>query len=100
MSKTIIKDPLFGDFFISKDQYCYTVFENYHTDTSHFKSKGVSKQHQNPIGYFKTLSGAVECVFKSKLHNDGKEYESFKDYMNDWKILKEEINNLLNKITL
>lgn len=100
MSKTIIKDQSFGPFFISKDQHCYTVFENYATDTSHFKSKGVSQNHQNPIGYFKTFSGALECVFKSKLHSEGKEYESIKDYINEWNNLKEEIKNLLKTITL
>ena len=27
MSYTIIKDPVIEPFFLSKDQYCYTVYE-------------------------------------------------------------------------
>ena len=57
MSCTIIKDPAINPFFISKDQYCYTVMETITPDKKNlgrFGNKGNKNEGENYESRFKT----------------------------------------------
>lgn len=103
MANTIIKDPALGPFFISKDQYCYTVMEVITPDEKNigkFKKKNngnEGKDYEKPIGHYSSLASALKKIAKGKLDRK-KEYSSIMSYIKEWEKEKEEMENLLNKI--
>ncbi len=47
-----ITDPLLEPYFITKDEYSYTVKEMVTSDASHFRSKGKSKTYEKSLYYY------------------------------------------------
>ena len=44
-----ITDPILDPFFITKDEYSYTIKQNVTSDSSHFRSKGKSKTYEKSL---------------------------------------------------
>ena len=103
MANTIIKDPVLEPFYISKDQYCYTVMEVITPEEKNlgrFGNKGnknEGKDYEKPLGHYVNLAHALKKIAKSKL--DVKlEYNSIKEYIDTWNKEKLAMDELLNKI--
>lgn len=100
MSYTIIKDPALEPFFISKDQYCYTVYENVTPDPENLEKGAKGKEYQKAVGHYGKFQYALKCIAKQKLNYKNTQYNSIKEYMNQWNQLQEEIEQLLNKLEI
>ena len=89
----IITDPLLEPFFITKDEYSYTVKQNVKSDSSHFRSKGKSKTYEKSLYYFPQFDQAINKIaeLKSQFGN----YDSIKNYLENYK----EISNQIKKYT-
>jgi hypothetical protein len=103
MANTIIKDPVLEPFYISKDQYCYTVMEVITPEEKNlgrFGNKGnknEGKDYEKSLGHYGNLASALKKIAKSKL--DVKlEYNSIKEYIDTWNKEKLAMEELLNKI--
>ena len=103
MSNTIIKDPNLDPFYLSKDQYCYTVIEVITPEAKNLGrfgnggNKNEGKDYEKSLGHYSTVAAALKKIAKLKLDNKP-EYNSILEYINKWKEEKELMNELLNKI--
>ncbi len=99
MSYTIIKDPVLEPFFLSKDQYCYTVYENVTPDPANLEKGSKGKEYQKALGHYTKLSHALNSIAKAKLDCKS-EYNSIKSYIQEWEKNKEAMENLLESLGL
>ncbi len=99
MSYTIIKDPVLEPFFLSKDQYCYTVYETVTPDPANLEAGSKGKDYQKALGYYTKLSHALNAIAKSKLDHKA-EYNSIKEYIQEWEKNKQAVENLLESLGL
>lgn len=103
MANTIIKDPELLPFFITKDQYCYTVMETITPDDKNigkFKKKNngnEGKDYEKVVGHYSNLASALKKIAKGKVDHK-KEYSSVMSYIEEYTKEKESMENLLNKI--
>ena len=98
-SYAIIRDPLMEPYFIQKDRYNYTVMERV-TPTVGFAGKEPKgKELERPIAYMTSFKSAIWGISQLKFTNESKgEYNSIKEYIDEWKDLKDGIYSLLDKI--
>lgn len=103
MANTIIKDPVLLPYYISKDQYCYTVIEIITPDEKNlgrFGNKGnqnEGKDYEKPLGHYGNLANALKKIAKAKLDTKP-EYNSILEYIKTWESEKLAMEELLNKI--
>ena len=71
----IITDPLLEPFFITKDEYSYTVKQNVTSDSTHFRSKGNAKTYEKSLYYFTRFDQALNKI--SDLKSDMESFNSF-----------------------
>jgi hypothetical protein len=97
MSYTTIKDPAFEPFFLSKDQYCYTIFED--VTPSNISNRGRKssggKNYQRSHGHYSKLSSAVNAIIKLKTDMNPTEYDNLSSYLNEIKQQEQQLKNLL-----
>lgn len=89
----IITDPLLEPFFITKDEYSYTVKQNVTSDASHFRSKGNAKTYEKSLYYFPNFDQALNKIAELKAGVDN--YDNLNDFINNYK----EISNQIKKYT-
>jgi hypothetical protein len=97
MSYTIIKDPVLEPFYLSKDEYCYTVYEIVTPDPKNLEKGSKGKDYQKALGHYTKLSHALNCIAKVKLDHK-KEYNSIKSYIQEWEINKQAMETLLESL--
>jgi hypothetical protein len=97
MSYTIIKDPVLEPFFLSKDEYCYTVYEIVTPDPKNLEKGSKGKDYQKALGHYTKLSHALNCIAKVKLDHK-KEYNSIKSYIQQWETNKQAMETLLESL--
>jgi len=103
MSNTIIKDPAMEPYHLNKDQHCYTVVETITPDKKNlgrFGNKGnknEGKNYEKNLSHHSTLGSALGKIAKMRL-DDKQDYNSIRDYLNEFEIQKEEMRELLTKI--
>jgi transposase len=84
---TIIKDPLMEPFYISKDNYGYTIFEKVTPESN--------ISYAQTHGHYSSFGNALNGVAVLKV-NKKYEYNSILEYVNEFKKIKQEITKLLN----
>ncbi len=92
----IITDPLLEPFFISKDEYSYTVKQNVTSDASHFRSKGNSKTYEKSLYYFSNFNQALNKI--AELKNEGENYSSIQEYLKNYKQISNQIKQYTDGI--
>jgi len=92
-SSTVIRDEKILPYYISKDNYCYTVFEERTPDPKFATEK--SKNYVQSIGHFATLGASLEKIARLKVDST-KDYTSIRDYISEWNRVKNEIKDLVN----
>ena len=103
MANTTIKDPAIEPFYISKDQYCYTVVETITPDEKNIGKFGKKdngnqgKDYEKPLGHYSSLAAALKIIAKSKLDLKA-EYSTIMEYIDEWQRQQDEMAKLLNKI--
>lgn len=80
-----IKDPLLEPYYIQLDDYCYAVQKGITAGES-------GKEYQQTIGYYATLSKALESIAKDEAKSQS--YDSVQNFINNYN----EITNRLSKI--
>jgi len=87
-SITTISDPLIEPFYISKDQHCYTVFEN-------VSSSGDSdKQYQKAKGHYSSFGACLKVIAQLKVEQK-ENFNNIKDYITEWKQIQQKIKTLI-----
>jgi len=89
----VITDPLLEPFFITKDEYSYTVKQNITSDSSHFRSKGKSKTYEKSLYYYPNFGDAINKIAKLKADLD--DFDDLNKYIENYK----EISNQIKKYT-
>ena len=92
---TIIKDELLEPFFISRDIHCYTVYETVAPQRKHWKKEEIGEAYEKALGHFSSFEGAMRSILELKVNKDDKVFSSIKEYLNEWKVVREEIANVL-----
>lgn len=88
-----ITDPILEPFFITKDEYSYTVKQNVTSDASHFRSKGKTKTYEKSLYYFTNLGQALTKI--ASLQADLEDVSSLNEYINQYT----QISNNIKKYT-
>ena len=89
--KTIqtIQDPLLEPFFISKDDYCFTVKEMVTSNPDHFRSNNESKTYEKALYFFPTFEMALSKI--AELKTEFKDYATLESYIEDYTLIKNQI---------
>ncbi len=105
MRNTIIKDPAIHPFYLSKDQYCYTIMEVVTPDAKNlgrFGNKGnknEGKDYEKALGHYSSLGAALNKVAKLKVDTQ-ENYDSILEYIQQFEMQKDEMSKLLTKIRI
>jgi len=79
-----ITDPLLEPYFITKDEYSYTVKMNVTSDTTHFRAKkGTPKTYEKSLYYYPTIGAALIKI--SELQTNNKDYNQLSEYIENYK---------------
>jgi hypothetical protein len=79
-----ITDPLLEPYFITKDEYSYTIKMNVTSDATHFRSKkGTPKTYEKSLYYYPTIEAALVRI--SELQSNDKNYNSLGEYIENYK---------------
>ena len=91
-----ITDPLLEPFFITKDEYSYTVKQNVTSDSTHFRSKGNAKTYEKSLYYFTRFDQALNKI--SDLKSDMESFNSLEEYINNYTKISTNIKNYTDGI--
>lgn len=92
-----ITDPALEPYFITKDEYCFTVKENVAPNTDHFRTQGKGKSYEKSICYYPTFEAALEKISTLKL-SQKENYSSIQDYIEDYNTISNQIKNYTDGI--
>lgn len=84
---TTIKDPILEPFFITKDQYGYTVNEKVETSNM---SNDLKSSKSKPVGYYQNFDMALREIATGRLNAKNKSYD-LQEYINEWRNITNEI---------
>jgi len=82
---------LLDPFFITKDEYSYTVKQNIKSDDSHFRTKGKAKSYEKSLNYYANFKQALQKI--AKLQADTDNYSSLEEYINNYIKISTNIKN-------
>tara|TARA_B100001057_G_scaffold487986_1_gene571570 strand:+ start:3459 stop:3776 length:318 start_codon:yes stop_codon:yes gene_type:complete len=91
-----ITDPLLEPFFITKDEYSYTVKEMVTSDANHFRSKGKSKTYEKSLYYFPEFNQALNKIADLKATKGN--FNNLAEYIKNYKSIKNQIKNYTDGI--
>jgi len=86
-----ITDPLLEPFFITKDEYSFTVKQNVTSNASHFRSKGKAKTYEKSLYYFANFEQALQAI--AKLQSNTEDFNSLDEYINNYQKISINIKN-------
>ena len=86
-----ITDPLLEPFFITKDEYSYTVKQNVKSDASHFRAKGKAKSYEKSLYYYSNFEHALQKIAVLQAGTDN--YSSLEEYINNYIKISTNIKN-------
>tara|TARA_R100000951_G_scaffold113982_1_gene117212 strand:+ start:22 stop:339 length:318 start_codon:yes stop_codon:yes gene_type:complete len=91
-----ITDPLLEPFFITKDEYSYTVKQNVTSNATHFRAKGKAKTYEKSLYYFANLDQALQKI--ANLKSDIGNFDSLEEYINNYIKISTNIKNYTDGI--
>ena len=91
-----ITDPLLEPYFITKDEYSYTIKEMVVSDADHFRSKGKSKTYEKSHYYYPEFGQAIAKIAELKSTKDN--FDNLEEYMENYKSIKNQIKNYTDGI--
>jgi predicted nucleic acid-binding Zn-ribbon protein len=105
MANTTIKDPVLEPYYVSKDQYCFTVVETITPDDKNigrFKKEDKGNQGKNyekPVSHHSTFAAALSKIAIEKVSLKS-EYNSIQSYVAEWTDQQEQLKEVINKISI
>lgn len=91
-----ITDPLLEPYFITKDEYSYTVKEMVSSNADHFRSKGKSKTYEKSLYYYPKFDQAINKI--AELKTTKEDFNSLNEYIENYKLIENQIKNYTNGI--
>lgn len=91
-----LTDPKLDPFFITVDDYCFTVKEKVIPDSTHFKAKGKRKEYEKSLFYYPDLGMALSKILDLKVST--KDFNSLEIYLDEYKTIKNEIKEYTNEL--
>lgn len=88
---TTIKDPVLAPYHITKDNNGYSVVETVTPQAKYLEKGSAGKDYEKAVCYPSTLGGCLKKIAELKL-NTGKEYQSIREYLNEYNDVYEEIS--------
>lgn len=92
----VIRDPLLEPFFITKDEYSFTIKQVIESDSDHFRSKGKSKNYEKSLYYFGDFGKAIQKIANLKANLE--DYNSLKEYIDNYQTISNQIKNYTDEI--
>lgn len=92
----IIKDPLLEPYFITKDEYSFTVKEMVKSDANHSRSKGGSKIYEKSHYYFPKFEQALQKI--ALLKSGTTNFNSLDNYIENYLKISNQIKSYTNGI--
>jgi hypothetical protein len=92
----ILKDPKLEPFFITVDDYCFTVKEIVSPDATHFKSNGKRKEYERSLFYVPNLGMAISKIIDLKMGTE--DFKSLNEYLETYTIIKNEIKEYTHEL--
>ncbi len=91
-----ITDPLLEPFFITKDEYSFSVKQNVTSDSTHFRSKGVAKTYEKTLFYYPKLELALQKI--AELKNEMVDYDTLLSLIDNYTQIKQQIKTYTDGI--
>ena len=95
-----ITDEAIEPFYISKDNSNFTVIEKTTAKRGFRGAEASGKETENVIGYYSNFRNALNAIAKQKFYVNKGHYSTIKEYIDTWNVVKDGINNLLNKVEI
>ena len=95
-----ITDEAIEPFYISKDNSNFTVIEKTTAKRGFRGAEASGKETENVIGYYSNFRNALNAIAKQKFYVNKGQYSTIKEYIDTWNVVKDGINNLLNKVEI
>jgi hypothetical protein len=86
-----IRDSRLDPYFITKDEYSYTIKQVVTSDADHFRSKGKSKTYEKALYYHSNMGQALNKI--AQLQADGDDYNDLDDFIAEYKDVAEKIKS-------
>lgn len=96
----VIKDPILEPFHIEIDTSCFMVIEKSIVTRGFAGGKASGNMKTSVVGYYTSFKNALNVIAKHKFYQNKKSYNSLKEYMDEWKILKEGVDQIINKLEI
>jgi hypothetical protein len=92
----VIRDPLLEPFFITRDEYSFTIKQVIESDSDHFRSKGKSKTYEKSLYYFSDFGRAINKI--AELKSNLEDYNSLKEFIENYQTISNQIKNYTDEI--
>ena len=91
-----IQDSKLDPFFITIDDYCYTIKERVISDIDHFKSSGKVKEYEKSLFYLPNLGSAIAKIAGLKAGIG--DFNSLDEYLKNYETIKNEIKEYTHEL--
>ena len=91
-----ITDPLLEPYFITKDEYSYTVKQNVTSDATHFRSKGKSKTYEKSLFFYPNFPQAINKIAELMTEEDN--FNSLHNYIQNYKSISNKIKTYTHEL--
>ena len=91
-----ITDPLLEPYFLTKDEYGFTVKENVTPNSDHRRTQGKGKKYEKSLYYFPSFEASLEKIAILKL-SQKENYNSIKDYIGEYNKISNDIKTYINQ---
>ena len=91
-----LRDPKLEPFFITVDDYCFTIKERVTSDTDHFKSSGKAKVYEKSLFYVPNLGMALSRIAELKAGIG--DFDSLDEYLKNYETITNEIKEYTHEL--
>ena len=91
-----LRDPKLEPFFITVDDYCFTIKERVTSDTDHFKSSGKAKVYEKSLFYVPNLGMALTRIAELKAGIG--DFNSLDEYLKNYETITNEIKEYTHEL--
>lgn len=91
-----LRDPKLEPFFITVDDYCFTIKERVTSDTDHFKSSGKAKVYEKSLFYVPNLGIALTRIAELKAGIG--DFNSLDEYLKNYETITNEIKEYTHEL--
>jgi hypothetical protein len=96
----LIKDPSMEPFYITKDNYNFTVYESVKSKKGFAGKEASGKINERVVGYYTGFKFALKAVAREKLGRKHKSYPTILEYINEYREIENNINQMLKNVEI